>query len=86
MRAREYPSALNVPISTRSSSTMRVMVVSATSAATKKKMNGKNEAMESTRSASEAKLTTPGFFVRSMMSHSGASIASISSCARASSS
>ena len=59
MRARLYPSALNVPMSTRSSSTMRVMVVSATRAATRKKMNGNTCAMLSTRSASASKLATP---------------------------
>ena len=72
-------------MSMRSSSTMRVMVVRATSAATRKKMKGKNDAMASMRSASEAKLTTPKFFVRSMTSQSGGSMSSISFWASASS-
>ena len=46
-------------MSSRSSSTMRVMVVSATSAATKKKMNGNTAAMLSTRLASASKLAAP---------------------------
>ncbi len=41
-------------------------------------MKGKNDAMASMRSASEAKLTTPKFFVRSMTSQSGGSMSSIS--------
>ena len=45
MGPRPYPSALCVPISVRSSSTMRVMLVSDTSAATRKNMNGRNAAI-----------------------------------------
>ena len=48
----EYPSAFNVPICVRCSSTMRVMVVKQTSAATRIKNNGNTEAIASTFSAS----------------------------------
>ena len=77
MRALLYPSALYVPISTRSSSTMRVMVVSDTKAATKKKMNGNTMAMRSMRPASDLKLSAPMFFERSSTRISGASSSSI---------
>ncbi len=62
---------------------MRVMVVSATRAATRKKMNGNTCAMESTRFASDSKLATPWFWSRSMTSHDGFSKSSIFCCASA---
>ena len=56
---------------------MRVMVVRATRAATKKKMKGKNDAMAFTRSVSFSKLTRPKFLARSMTSQSGGSMSLI---------
>lgn len=52
MRAMPYPSALRVPMTPRSSSTMRVIVVRDTSAATRKNMSGKTVAILSMRSES----------------------------------
>ena len=48
MRAFPKPSALKVPICMRSSSTMRVIEVSATSAATRMKKMGNTPAISST--------------------------------------
>ena len=57
IRPFRYPSALKVPICIRSSSTMRVMDVSATSAATTMKKIGNMPAISSTFSTFIAKLT-----------------------------
>ena len=54
MRTGGYPRAFMAPICPRSSSTIRVMVVRATRAATRKKNTGKTVAMAAILSALEA--------------------------------
>ena len=73
------PRALRVPIWVRSSSTIRVMVVRQTSAATRTKKTGKTAAIASTLSASSEMVLTPGKLDRSRTYHSGCS-RSESSC------
>ena len=66
----EYPSALRVPICRRFSSTMRVMVVEATSAATRKKNTGNTRAMAAIRSAYCSSVTRLRVLPRSSTYHS----------------
>ena len=58
-----YPKAFNVPICTRCSSTIRVIVVKQTKAATKKNINGNNSPITPIRSESPLKETNPSLII-----------------------
>ena len=74
MEKSEQPSAFRVPICVRSSSTIRVIVVTQTSSAIKMKNTGKTLAMPSMMDVSFLKLAYPLFSARVSTVVDGASM------------
>ena len=86
MSTAPYPSALIVPICSRCSSTMRVIVVKLTSAAIRKKNTGKADAIADKRSALSLYSAYPGYWRVRSVTYTLGSPGSASFCSPAASS